>query len=115
MPTGSHAGEDVSYSDCEAPLRDSAPPNFPDALHDALLPLVSVLPPTSGFWNAAELSKDQYPTRPFAVVPDGGAASATEAAHTGTTNAATVTNRAIVWLRLGTRTVYDCHGFRGNK
>jgi len=66
-----------------------------------------VLPPTSGTWNVAELSKDQYPTRPVSVDPDGlDASTARDPAHTGTRVTASVDNTTNS-LCLFTVSVYD--------
>ena len=108
FPTGRYDGEEVSYNDWLLPFNDSAPPNFPLADHEAPLPLVSTDPPRSGVSNDAELSKDQYATRSFNVLPDGGAASAVrDVTHIGATMSAAVTTIAQGLCRF-IRTFYDC-------
>ena len=85
----------MSYSDWLLPFNDNAPPNFPLAVHEAPLPLVSTEPPRSGDSNDAELSNDQYATRSFNVLPDGGAASAErDVTHIGATMSAAVNTTA---------------------
>ena len=74
FPTGRYDGEDVSYNDWLTPFNDSAPPNFPEADHEAPLPFVNVEPPTSGTLKLLDESNDQYAARPVRVVPAGGTA-----------------------------------------
>jgi hypothetical protein len=74
FPTGRYDGEEVSYNDWLPPFNDSAPPNFPEADHEAPLPFVNVEPPTSGTLKLLDESNDQYAARPVRVVPAGGPA-----------------------------------------
>jgi hypothetical protein len=74
FPTGRYDGEEVSYNDWLPPFNDNAPPNFPEADHEAPLPFVNVEPPTSGTLKLLDESNDQYAARPVRVVPVGGTA-----------------------------------------